>query len=170
VPADAPLLEARDIVVAFGSFRAVDGASLTIGKGEIIGLIGPNGAGKSTFFNCLAGDRQPQSGTIHLRGHDVTRASPEEHARLGLARSWQVPAVFDDLSVRENVMVGAFLRHRRASDAAAAADQVIDFTGCAPSRRRAPAASARRPASGWRSPVRWRPSPRSCCSTRRWPA
>jgi branched-chain amino acid transport system ATP-binding protein len=132
VPADAPLLEARDIVVAFGSFRAVDGASLTIGKGEIIGLIGPNGAGKSTFFNCLAGDRQPQSGTIHLRGHDVTRASPEEHARLGLARSWQVPAVFDDLSVRENVMVGAFLRHRRASDAAAAADQVIDFTGLRP--------------------------------------
>lgn len=129
---DAPLLEARDIVVAFGSFRAVDGASLTIGKGEIIGLIGPNGAGKSTFFNCLAGDRQPASGTIHLRGHDVTRASPEEHARLGLARSWQVPAVFDDLSVRENVMVGAFLRHRRASEAAAAAEQVIDFTGLRP--------------------------------------
>ncbi|MBR0667428.1 ABC transporter ATP-binding protein [Roseomonas hellenica] len=130
--ADPPLLEARDISVAFGSFRAVDGASLTIGKGEIIGLIGPNGAGKSTFFNCLAGDRQPASGSIRLRGHDVTRASPEDHARLGLARSWQVPAVFDDMSVRDNVVVGAFLRHKRASDAAAVADRVIAFTGLAP--------------------------------------
>lgn len=129
---DTPLLEARDIVVAFGSFRAVDGASLAIGKGEIIGLIGPNGAGKSTFFNCLAGERQPASGTILLRGQDVTRATPEEHARLGLARTWQVPAVFEDMSVRENVMVGAFLRHPRASDAAAAAEQVIDFTGLRP--------------------------------------
>lgn len=130
--ADAPLLEARDIVVTFGSFRAVDGASLSIGRGEIIGLIGPNGAGKSTFFNCLAGDRQPASGSIWLRGHDVTRATPEEHARLGLARSWQVPAVFDDLSVRDNVMVGAFLRHSHRRDAAAAADQVIEFTGLGP--------------------------------------
>lgn len=129
---DPPLLEARDIVVAFGSFRAVDGASLAIRKGEIIGLIGPNGAGKSTFFNCLAGERQPQSGTILLRGQDVTHATPEEHARLGLARTWQVPAVFDDLSVRENVMVGAFLRHPRASDARAAAEAVIDFTGLRP--------------------------------------
>ena len=88
------LLEARDIVVTFGNFRAVDGASLDIRKGEIIGLIGPNGAGKSTFFNCLAGDRQPAAGSIRLGGHNVTRASPEEHARLGLARSWQVPAMF----------------------------------------------------------------------------
>ncbi|HEY4250697.1 MAG TPA: ABC transporter ATP-binding protein [Roseomonas sp.] len=130
--AEPPLLEARDIVVAFGSFRAVDGASLSIGKGEIIGLIGPNGAGKSTFFNCLAGDRQPTAGTITLRGHDVTRMPPEDHARLGLARSWQVPAVFDDMTVRDNVMVGAFLRHTRTADAAAAADRVIQFTGLAP--------------------------------------
>lgn len=126
------LLSADGVTMQFGGLRALNDVSFGLGEGEIIGLIGPNGAGKSTFFNCLAGDRQPASGSIRLRGHDVTRASPEAHARLGLARSWQVPAVFDDMTVRDNVMVGAFLRHKRAPDAAAAADRVIAFTGLAP--------------------------------------
>ncbi|MFO1029174.1 MAG: ATP-binding cassette domain-containing protein, partial [Acetobacteraceae bacterium] len=76
-------LEARGIVKAFGSFRAVDGADLDVAEGEIIGLIGPNGAGKSTFFNCLAGDTEPTEGTIRFLDRDVTRATPEQHARLG---------------------------------------------------------------------------------------
>jgi branched-chain amino acid transport system ATP-binding protein len=126
------LLEARGIVKAFGGFHAVDGADFFLEKGEIVGLIGPNGAGKSTFFNCLAGDTEPTAGRILLRGQEITTAPPEEHARLGLARTWQVPAVFEDMTVRENVMVGAFLRHARRRDAEARADEALAFTGLAP--------------------------------------
>ena len=78
------LLSAEDVSKTFGSLRAVAGADLTIDQGEIIGLIGPNGAGKSTFFNCLAGDTLPTTGRISFDGADVTRASPEEHARRGI--------------------------------------------------------------------------------------
>lgn len=122
-------LEARDIVKAFGEFRAVDGAALDVSEGEIIGLIGPNGAGKSTFFNCLSGDAQPTSGSIRFLGQDVTRATPEAHARLGMARTFQVPVTFEDMTVLQNVMVGAFLRHPNRRAALARATQVLEFTG-----------------------------------------
>ena len=123
------LLEATDITMAFGGFRAVDGASLSLNEGEIIGLIGPNGAGKSTFFNCVAGDLRPTAGTIRFRGQDVTAATPETHARLGMARTFQMPVTFEDMSVADNVMVGAFLRHRGTAAARAVADRVLAFTG-----------------------------------------
>ncbi len=126
------LLEARDVVKSFGAFRAVDGASLAVAEGDIIGLIGPNGAGKSTFFNALAGDVAPTTGAIAFNGVDVTRASPEAHARLGIARSFQVPVTFEDMSVAENVLVGAFLRHPGRAAAERAAAEALDFTGLAP--------------------------------------
>jgi branched-chain amino acid transport system ATP-binding protein len=126
------LLEARGIIKSFGGFRAVDGAELDVAEGEIVGLIGPNGAGKSTFFNCLAGDAQPTAGSIRFLGTDVTRASPDQHARLGMARTFQVPVTFEDMTVAENVMVGAFLRHPGRTAARRAAEAVLDFTGLAP--------------------------------------
>src|SRR4051812_49397133 len=116
------LLEAQGVSKAFGSFRAVAGAGLAVEGGEGIGLIGPNGAGKSTFFNCLAGDMVPTSGRILFDRVDVTRASPEAHARLGIGRTFQVPATFEDMTILENVMVGAFLRH---SGRAAARDHAL---------------------------------------------
>ncbi len=123
------LLEAQNVAKAFGSFRAVAGADLAAEQGEIIGLIGPNGAGKSTFFNCLAGDMRPTEGRIAFNGHDVTKASPEAHARLGIGRTFQVPTTFEDMSVLENVMVGAFLRHPGRNDARERARAVIELTG-----------------------------------------
>jgi len=125
------LLEARGIVKAFGAFRAVAGADLLLEQSELLGLIGPNGAGKSTFFNCLSGDTRPTAGTIRFRGAEVTALSPDAHARLGLARTFQVPIVFDNMTVRENVMVGAFLRHAHRPAAAEKADEVLAFTGLA---------------------------------------
>jgi branched-chain amino acid transport system ATP-binding protein len=124
-------LEARGIVKAFGAFRAVDGADLEVREGEIIGLIGPNGAGKSTFFNCLSGDAEPTSGTIRFLDRDVTRTSPEAHARLGMARTFQVPVTFEDMTVVQNVMVGAFLRHPDRGGAMRKAEEVLSFTGLA---------------------------------------
>ncbi len=123
------LLEARKISKSFGAFQALDGADLVVEEGEIVGLIGPNGAGKSTFFNCLAGDLAPNAGRITFLGRDVTRASPEAHARLGMGRTFQVPATFEEMSVLENVMVGAFLRHPDRNDARAAAQAVVDRVG-----------------------------------------
>jgi len=138
------LLEARDVTKAFGSFKAVDAASVTLEPGDILGLIGPNGAGKSTFFNCLTGDLVSTSGKVLFEGHDITSMTPEARAQLGLARTFQVPQTFDGMTVLENVMIGGRTRRR--------------------------ARSARPAASGWRSHAHSPPNPRCCCSTKRWPA
>ncbi len=98
------LLEARGVTKAFGSFKAVDAASVTLGQGDILGLIGPNGAGKSTFFNCLTGDLQTTSGQVLFEGRDITGLAPEARAALGLARTFQVPQTFEGMTVLENVM------------------------------------------------------------------
>jgi branched-chain amino acid transport system ATP-binding protein len=123
------LLDARNVTKAFGAFKAVDNASIAVNEGEVLGLIGPNGAGKSTFFNCLTGDLAPTSGTVLFEGRDVTRRTPEERARLGIARTFQVPLTFVSMSVLDNVMIGAFLRHPNAADARAKAREVIEYVG-----------------------------------------
>jgi branched-chain amino acid transport system ATP-binding protein len=123
------LIEARAITKAFGAFKAVDNASVSVEEGDILGLIGPNGAGKSTFFNCLTGDLPPTSGTVHFAGVDVTHQPPEARARLGLARSFQVPLTFESMSVLDNVTIGALLRHHHARDARARAREVLQRVG-----------------------------------------
>ena len=122
------LLEAQDVSRAFGGFLALKGANLAVEAGEIVGLIGPNGAGKSTFFNCIAGDLAPTRGRIRFDGVDVTRLSAETHARLGIGRTFQVPTTFEDMTILENVMVGAFLRHPHRADAVAKATEVLRLT------------------------------------------
>ena len=122
------LLEAQSVSRAFGGFMALKDASLTVEAGEIVGLIGPNGAGKSTFFNCIAGDLEPTTGRIVFDGTDVTGLAAEAHARLGIGRTFQVPATFEDMTILENVMVGAFLRHPLRADAIAKATEVLRLT------------------------------------------
>jgi branched-chain amino acid transport system ATP-binding protein len=123
------LLSAENISKAFGSFLAVRDADLAVAEGEIVGLIGPNGAGKSTFFNCLAGDTMPSGGRVLFDGVDLTRNSAEMHARAGIGRTFQVPATFEEMTVLDNVMVGAFLRHPHRGDARDAAREIIEITG-----------------------------------------
>jgi branched-chain amino acid transport system ATP-binding protein len=123
------LLEARDVTKAFGSFKAVDQASVTLEQGDILGLIGPNGAGKSTFFNCLTGDLTLTSGRVLFEGRDITASTPEARAQLGLARTFQVPQTFTGMTVLENVMIGAFLRHPRRADAEEKARAVLQRVG-----------------------------------------
>ena len=125
------LIEARNIVKAFGAFKAVNDASVDVGEGEIVGLIGPNGAGKSTFFNCLTGDLPPTSGTVMFGGVDVTQLPPEARAKLGLARSFQVPLTFESMSVLDNATIGALLRHPKTADARAKARDVLEKVGLA---------------------------------------
>jgi branched-chain amino acid transport system ATP-binding protein len=123
------LLKAHKVSKAFQGFLAVAGADLEIYPGEIVGIIGPNGAGKSTFFNCLSGELVPTNGSVIFRGVDVTRATPEEHARLGIGRTYQVPATFEDMTILDNVMVGAFLRHAHQTNAREEAMRILEFTG-----------------------------------------
>ncbi|MBV9969765.1 MAG: ABC transporter ATP-binding protein [Xanthobacteraceae bacterium] len=124
-------LEARSLTKSFGSFLAVDQVSIGVEPGAILGLIGPNGAGKSTLFNCLTGDILPTSGEVLIDGRNVTRLAPEERARRGLARTFQVPQTFSHMTVLENVMIGAFLHERSTVGAAARARAVIDEVGLA---------------------------------------
>jgi len=126
------LLEATKVCKAFGEFFAVRDADLSVAEGEIIGLIGPNGAGKSTFFNCLAGETVPTAGRIVFAGTDMTRASSETHARAGIGRTFQVPDTFVDMTVLDNVMVGAFLRHPHRNDARDHARRIVELTGLRP--------------------------------------
>jgi branched-chain amino acid transport system ATP-binding protein len=87
--------------------QALRGVTLTLGRGEVVGLIGPNGAGKSTLVNVLSGFDRPDEGSVELGGQDVTRWSPHRRGRRGLARTFQHSHAFRGLSVRENVEVSA---------------------------------------------------------------
>jgi branched-chain amino acid transport system ATP-binding protein len=105
--APAETLEARGVQVHFAGVRAVDGVDLTLERGHIMGLIGPNGAGKTTFMNAISGFVRLTGGTVALSGDDVTGIGPERLARRGLVRTFQGVATFPDLTVFENVELGA---------------------------------------------------------------
>ncbi|AZM45282.1 ABC transporter [Streptomyces sp. WAC 06738] len=101
------VLAARGISVSYGDFAVLSGVGLRVEAGRVTALVGPNGAGKSTLFHTLAGTLRPRAGRVVLRGRDVTRRSAHVRSRLGLARTFQQPAVFSSLTVAENVAVGA---------------------------------------------------------------
>src|SRR5690606_27887326 len=85
------ILEIAGLSKSFGSVRAADNVVLAVRAGEALGIVGPNGAGKSSLFNLITGDLKPDSGEIRLNGKDVTRRSPHERCRMGIARSYQIP-------------------------------------------------------------------------------
>jgi branched-chain amino acid transport system ATP-binding protein len=102
-----PIIAARDLVMQFGGMKAVDGMSIDLMQGEILGLIGPNGAGKTTLFNLIAGALRTTGGEILLKGEDVTRDPPEARIGKGLGRTFQIPRPFAQMTVLENVLTGA---------------------------------------------------------------
>jgi ABC-type branched-subunit amino acid transport system ATPase component len=104
--AAAPLLDARGIRVAFGSMVAVDSVDFTVRPGSLVGLIGPNGAGKTTFIDAVCGF-VPAGGSVRFDGQQVERRPAHERARLGLRRTFQTTELFEDLTVRENLIVPA---------------------------------------------------------------
>jgi len=100
------LLRVEGLVCRFGGLVAVDGLSLVLGQGQLMGLIGPNGAGKTTVFNLLAGAVRPTAGRIFYRDHDITGHKAHRINRLGLARTFQNIRLFGELSALDNVLVG----------------------------------------------------------------
>src|SRR5215510_4244240 len=101
------MLEISGLVKAFGSLRAVDGVDLAIDPGTITGLIGPNGAGKTTLFNLIAGTLAPESGAIRFMGARIDRLTPDRIFARGLARTFQVPRPFPQMTVLENLMLAS---------------------------------------------------------------
>jgi branched-chain amino acid transport system ATP-binding protein len=106
------LLEIEKLIVRFGGVVALDETSLAVEPGSICGLIGPNGAGKTTLFNCVSRLYTPQSGRIAFDGEDLLARAPHQISALGIARTFQNLGLFGSMSVRENVMLGAYSRER----------------------------------------------------------
>jgi branched-chain amino acid transport system ATP-binding protein len=113
----------------FGALWAVRDVSFTVARGELVGIIGPNGAGKSTLFNLIAGAITPTIGDIRFLDHSISKAKPYQVARLGLARTFQIPKPFKQLTVRENVMLSALRRHRTPRRADAVTSQTMGIVG-----------------------------------------
>ena len=130
-----PLLAARDLVVRFGGLTAIDGVDLEIEERALLGIIGPNGAGKTTLFNALSGLVAPTAGRLVMGGQDLTRKPAHVFARAGIARTFQTPRVFADMTVAESVRFGLEFagrwRHRERASLAAVAP-ILDFLGLAP--------------------------------------
>jgi branched-chain amino acid transport system ATP-binding protein len=123
--APVPLLETKALTMRFGGVTAVSEVDFTLREAELRCLIGPNGAGKSTFFKMLTGQLAPSAGTIRFRGRPVAGASPHQIARLGVGIKTQVPNVFNGLSVRENIWLGARRTHTPLRTAAVV-DEVLE--------------------------------------------
>lgn len=125
------LLQVHEVTKRFGGLQALTQVSFDLPEGQILGLIGPNGAGKTTLFNTINGVYKPDGGRITFRGQDVTGKKPYYLAKMGMARTHQIVRPLNDLTVRENVMVGACFGHenRPLHEARAIADEVLAFVG-----------------------------------------
>jgi branched-chain amino acid transport system permease protein len=125
------VLSAINLNLHFGGLHATNNVSIALNEGEILGLIGPNGAGKTTVFNQLSGFLQPHSGEIKVRqpnGQWVMPRTPEEFARAGIGRTFQIAQPFADLSVLENIMLGAFMHTSSSAEAGVLARKVAQLT------------------------------------------
>lgn len=125
------VLEAKNLVMRFGGLMATDNVSMALRRGEILGIIGPNGAGKTTLFNQISGFLTPTSGSVAVvsGGHFETPGSPDAFARAGVGRTFQIVQPFGKLTVIENIMIGAFMRHGDIASARAVALRVASLVG-----------------------------------------
>jgi branched-chain amino acid transport system ATP-binding protein len=107
-----PIIETRELTIAFGAHLAVNNVSLQIHANQFKSIIGPNGAGKTTFFNLLSGQLKPTKGNVFFKGTDITDLSPPNRTRLGIGRSFQITNVFPNLTVFENVRLAVQSQHK----------------------------------------------------------
>lgn len=133
--AGQPILVANDLNLYFGGLHATNNVSIELKEGEILGVIGPNGAGKTTVFNQLSGFLRPASGTIKVRMADGSWAEPTnpvQFAHAGIGRTFQIAQPFAEMTVLENIMIGAFMTTSDASQAMARAREVAQLTDLTP--------------------------------------
>ncbi|HEY3194230.1 MAG TPA: ABC transporter ATP-binding protein [Candidatus Dormibacteraeota bacterium] len=131
--ATAPQLELRGVTKRFGGVAAVDGITLEVAKGEILGIIGPNGAGKTTLLNCISGIHRLDGGDIRWQGASIAGMAPHRIAKLGIGRTFQIVRPFGSMTVRENAAIGALFgsaeARRGPKEAFEIADQVLGLVG-----------------------------------------
>jgi branched-chain amino acid transport system ATP-binding protein len=125
------MLEVRGLRKEFGGLLAVKDLDLRLDEGEILGLIGPNGAGKTTVFNLISGFLRPNGGEIDFKGDSLLRLESHEICLKGITRTFQIAQPFRDLTVLENVLVGAFSQEKKLSSAREKAVMVLQFVGLA---------------------------------------
>jgi len=130
------LLAVSNVSKSFRGLRAVAGVSFAVERGGIVGLIGPNGAGKTTLFNVIAGVYRPDTGGVTLEGRVINGLRPDEVCHAGIARTFQLVRPFADLSVRDNVVVGALRDGSPLADARQTADEALERLGLAEQRHR----------------------------------
>lgn len=124
------VLELTSVSKSFGALKVTDDVSLSVPKGQALGIIGPNGAGKSTLFNLITGNILPDEGKITFMGRDVTRVPAMERVRMGVGRSFQIPQPFEGLTVFENLLTAAaYGRGQPESTVAADCAEVLRDTG-----------------------------------------
>jgi branched-chain amino acid transport system ATP-binding protein len=125
------LLQAEQVSVRFGGLTAVDAVDCTLRAGELVGIIGPNGAGKTTFFNAISGVQPPTGGRLIVTGADLTGRAPHHFAAHGIARTFQTPRVFPEMSVRDNVRFGMQFagRGRKAPPGLASEREILAMLG-----------------------------------------
>jgi branched-chain amino acid transport system ATP-binding protein len=126
------LLTLERVTKRFGGLTAVREVSLQVQAGDLLGIIGPNGAGKTTLFHVIAGYYGPDEGRVTFDGREVTGLPAHTIARLGLTRTFQLVKPFGNLSVQDNVMIGALTRRPTVREARADAERVIDLCGLGP--------------------------------------
>jgi len=121
------LLQLQNVSKRFGGLRAVKSVSFEMNEGEILFVIGPNGAGKTTVFNLISGFLHPEEGSIIFNGRNITRLAPHDAARLGIGRTFQIVKPLRNLSVLQNVMLGAFMHTGKMDQAEREAGKILDF-------------------------------------------
>jgi len=121
------LLEVKGISKRFGGLKAINDVSFAVKPGEVTFIVGPNGAGKTTLFNLITGVFHPDSGSIHFAGRDISHLTPNEAAQIGIGRTFQIVKPLRNLTVLENVMLGAFLRTSSRAKAEQEATKVLRF-------------------------------------------
>ena len=126
---DNVILKIENLTKKFGGLVAVNEVNMHLKQGEILGVIGANGAGKTTVFNMVSGSFQPTSGKIIFDGKEIQHMAPHDICKQGIGRTYQVVKPFGALTLRENVMVGAMMRHPNVKEAAKIADEIIELLG-----------------------------------------
>ncbi|PYN94138.1 MAG: ABC transporter ATP-binding protein [Candidatus Rokuibacteriota bacterium] len=126
------MLTLENVTKRFGGLTAVRAVSLDVRERELVGIIGPNGAGKTTLFNVVSGYYRPEEGRVVFAGSDVTGRAPHDICRLGLTRTFQIVKPFGNLSVLDNVMIGALTRTPTVRAARSDAERVVETCGLAP--------------------------------------
>jgi branched-chain amino acid transport system ATP-binding protein len=126
----APILSVKKVNKHFGGLAAVIDVSFDVQAGAILGLMGPNGAGKSTLLNIISGEYKPDSGTVHFQGDNITGLPPHKICHLGIARTFQIPQPFVNLTVLQNLQVAAeYGRNLGKADAEREALKILDIVG-----------------------------------------